>query len=111
MPINSRNKGKAGELEISHIMQEYGFDVHRGQQHKGGADSPDVYGIPGIHAEIKRVERLNISEAMAQSIRDSEGIDIPAVFHRKNREKWMVTMRLDDWILLYKAYIADKGIS
>lgn len=28
----------------------------------------------------------------------------PAVFHRKNRCEWLVTMRLDDWIELYREW-------
>lgn len=33
---------------------------------------PDLSGLPGIHIEVKRVEKLNVVEAMEQSIRDSE---------------------------------------
>lgn len=100
--MNSKRKGSAGERELAKILQEYGFDAHRGQQFKGGVDSPDVYGLPGIHIECKRVEHLNIHEAMAQAIRDSEGLKMPAVFHRRNRGGWLVTMRLEDWMEIYK---------
>lgn len=27
---------------------------------------------------------------------------IPALFHRRNRKPWLVTMRLTDWLQLYK---------
>jgi len=100
--MNSKDKGCRGERELARILQSYGYDTHRGQQFKGGADSPDVYGLPGIHIECKRVEKLNIENAMAQSIRDSEGKAMPAVFHRKNRSEWLVTMRMTDWMKLYK---------
>lgn len=33
---------------------------------------PDLEGLPGVHIECKRVERLNIPEAMGQAVRDSE---------------------------------------
>ena len=51
-----------------------------------------------------RVEKLNVVEAMEQSIRDSERMKdgIPALFHRRNRKPWLVTMRLEDWVTLYK---------
>lgn len=64
---------------------------------------PDLTGLPGIHIEVKRVEKLNVVEAMEQSIRDSERMEdgIPALFHRRNRKPWLVTMRLEDWISLY----------
>ena len=50
-------------------------------------------------------ERLNVSEAMKQAQRDSELFKdgAPAVFHRRSRESWLVTMRLADWIELYRA--------
>ena len=99
--MNSKRKGNRGEVELAHILQSYGYDAHRAQQFAGGFDSPDVYGLPGIHIECKRVEKLNIENAMAQSIRDSEGKAIPAVFHRKNRSEWLVTVRLEDFMKIY----------
>ena len=53
---------------------------------------------------LSAVERLNIDDAIEQSERDAKEGEIPAVFHRKNRKKWLVTMRLDDWMKLYKAF-------
>lgn len=106
--MNSRVKGAAGERELSAKLREYGFDCHRGQQYHGGGDSPDVVGLPGIHIECKRVERLNIEAAMAQSRRDAEGTkDVPVVMHRRNREGWKVTMDLDDFMNLYVAATSD----
>jgi len=37
-----------------------------------------------------------------QSVRDSVYEELPAVFHRKNNQEWLVTMRLSEWIDLYK---------
>lgn len=38
---------------------------------------------------------------MQQSIRDSgKENTIPTVFHRKNKDGWKVTMRLEDWLKL-----------
>lgn len=106
--MNSRVKGAAGERELSAKLREYGFDCRRGQQYHGGEDSPDVVGLPGIHIECKRVERLNIEAAMAQSRRDAEGTsDVPVVMHRRNREGWKVTMDLDDFMNLYVAATSD----
>lgn len=97
--MNSRRKGAVGEREIAKYLREHGYDAHRGQQYKGGADSPDVTGIPGYHIEVKRVERLDLKAAMEQSIRDA-GDDIPIVIHRRDRDYWKVTMRLDDFVEL-----------
>lgn len=41
-PINSRAKGKRGELQLAHKLTELGYPAERGQQRKGGEDSPDV---------------------------------------------------------------------
>ena len=99
---NSRDKGARGERELANILRGYGYNAQRGQQFAGSPDSPDVKGLPNIHIECKRVERLDIYGAMEQSIRDSGEQEMPTVFHRKNNREWLVTMRLDDWMKLYK---------
>ena len=104
--INSRAKGAKGELELSKKLKEHGYDCRRGQQYCGANGDADVVGLPWIHIECKRVERLNIEDAMAQALKDSKLDEYPAVFHRKNNCKWLVTMRLDDWIELYREWEA-----
>ena len=101
--MNSRDKGKRGELEAAHLLQEYGYDARRSQQYAGINNDADVVGLPGVHIEVKRVEKLNIDDALSQSIRDARENEIPIVMHRKNRAKWKVTMLFDDWMVLYKA--------
>ena len=105
--MNSRNKGKRGELELAGKLREYGFGCRRGQQFCGINGNADVVGLIGIHIECKRNERLNIYDAIDQARRDARDIDLPAVFHRKNHSDWLVTMRLSDWILLYREYYAE----
>lgn len=100
--MNSRTKGKRGELEVAHILKDYGYHARRGQQFSGANGDADVVGLPGVHIEVKRVEKLNIDSAMAQSINDAREGEIPIVMHRKNRAAWMVTMQFEDWIQLYK---------
>lgn len=99
--MNSREKGASGERELANILKTYGFDARRGQQYCGSNGDADVIGLNGIHIECKRVERLNVSDAMRQSINDARQGEIPTVFHRKNREQWLVTMQLDDFMSLY----------
>ena len=100
--MNSRQKGKRGELDLAKKLREYGYEARRGQQYNGADGSADVLGLPGIHIECKHVERLNIYDAMAQSKRDARSAEIPCVFHRKNRCEWLVTMTLDDWMRIYR---------
>lgn len=90
-------------MEICRIFQAHGIDAQPGQAVSYGA-TPDVVNIPGVHPEIKRVERLNVPEAMAQAVRDSEKFNdgMPVLFHRRNRQGWLCTMRLEDWMQIYK---------
>ncbi len=100
--MNLSRKGADGERELAALLKEHGYTVDRGGTLSYGT-LPDLYGLKGIHIECKRVERLNIEQAMTQAVRDSErfGDGAPAVFHRKNRQPWLVTMRFDDWVRLY----------
>ena len=101
--MKSQRKGRHGEIELSRILNENGIPAKPGNPLNFGK-VPDIIGIDRVHAEVKRVEKLNVHEAMQQSIRDSEkfGDGMPALFHRKNRSPWLVTMRLEDWLKLYK---------
>lgn len=102
--MNSRSKGKRGELEAAHLLQEYGYDARRSQQFAGMNGDADVVGLPGMHIEVKRVEKLNLENAMEQSARDARENEIPIVLHRKNRSEWLVTMPFTDWMELYQAW-------
>lgn len=101
---NSREKGARYERELASMLRSYGYECRRGQQFCGANGDADVVGLPGIHIEAKHVEKLNLFEAMKQSIRDARTGEKPAVFHRKNRQGTMVTMLLEDWMELYKAW-------
>ena len=95
--MNSRSKGKRGELEwrdqIIAAGKERGreWEARRGQQFSGSPDSPDVVTNLPYHFEVKRVERLNIDNVMKQAEGEC-GDKPPLVAHRKNGGPWMVTM-------------------
>ena len=96
---NSRSKGKTGELELAAVLRNYGYkDARRGQQFSGANGDADVVGMDGYHIECKRVEKLNLYEAVKQSKRDARFGEIPVVMHRKNREEWLITMTLEDYM-------------
>ena len=102
MGKSSHRKGAAGERELAALLLAAGYECQRGGSLSFG-EIPDVLGLPGIHIEVKRVEKLNVGEAMEQAIRDSDRMldGMPALFHRRNRKPWLVTMRLEDWLKLY----------
>ena len=94
----SRDKGKRGELELSHKLNEYGYDTRRGAQYCGANGDADVIGLEGIHIECKRTEALRLYDALAQSKHDAREGEIPTVMHRKNNSEWVVILTLDDFI-------------
>jgi Holliday junction resolvase len=111
--INSKKKGKVGELELAHKFTELGFPAHRSQQFKGSGDSADVRFNDEelnklLHIECKRSEQLNIEEALQQAERDRALGQLPVVCHRKNRDQWKITIRLEDFIEMFKIYLIKK---
>lgn len=105
--MNSREKGKRGEREWARFCRAQGYNCRRGQQYSG-IEGEDVVGLPMIHCEVKRVEKLNIYDAMAQAVRDCRG-KIPIVAHRRNNCEWLVIMRADDWFQLYREWEAGQS--
>lgn len=114
MSINSKRKGKKGELYVVNRFKEEGYDCNRTAQFKGNTGrADDIEGIDYIHAEVKFVEKLNLMEAMNQAARDSLASDrkaMPTVFHKKNYHELMVTMRFTDWIKLYNSFYSDMKL-
>ncbi len=108
--MNSKRKGKVGELELANKLKEYGYECRRSQQYCGINSDADIVGLDGIHIECKRVENLNMNKSMEQAVQDAKD-GMPTVFSRKNGKGWLVTMRLEDWIILYKKSIKndEKG--
>ena len=106
MGAASQRKGAAGERELASRLREYGYEIERGGSLSFG-EVPDLVGLPGVHIECKRVERLNVPEAMQQAVKDSARFQdgMPALFHRRNRQPWLVTLRLEDFMQLY----SEKG--
>jgi len=105
MGKSQQRKGRNGEIELVRIFVDNGIPAEVGLAVSFGT-TPDVVGVDGVHVEVKRVERLNVPEAMNQSIRDSQKFmdGLPTLFHRRNRSPWLVTMTLDDWLKLYKGW-------
>lgn len=103
MGSKSVQKGARAEREVMSILKERGYPVERGGTQSFG-QRPDLYGLDGVHLEVKRAECARIWEWMEQSERDATkfGDGLPAVFFRRSRSPWMVTMKLSDWIKIYQ---------
>ena len=104
MAVNGKQKGKRGELELARKLREYGYEARRTVQYCGKAEEgeADLLGLPGIHIECKRTERLSLYDALAQAKHDARGEKTPVVFHRKNNCEWVCILTLSDFMELYK---------
>lgn len=107
--MNSKAKGKRGEIQLSKELRLLGYDTRRGQQYCGANGDADVVGLPGIHIECKYTERLKLYDAYAQSVHDAKGGEVPVVMHRKNHCQWLVTLNLVDFIEMYKEWSDDTA--
>jgi Holliday junction resolvase len=103
--INSNKKGKVAELEVAHLIQDYGFIARRGQQFAGGNDSPDVVSNLGLHIEVKRVEAFNLYKAVEQATTDCNSLEY-AIFHRKSGKAWQVIQDARTF-LFHKEYVRN----
>ena len=93
----SREKGKRGERELAVALSTLlGQDWRRGQQFSGERGNADVVGVPGLHVECKRVEKLDLKSAMRQSRSDAPDGRVPVVCHRASHEPWLITLDLRD---------------
>ena len=101
---NSRNKGKNGELEFCKLAREHGHTARRSQQFSGDKQDGDpdvIIDTPvAIHTEVKRRESGNIDQWLAQATDDAREGAIPVVAHRRNGEKWKITLSADDFFRL-----------
>lgn len=108
-----RERGKRGERMFCSLCREYGYDAHRTAQFRGNTGAAgDVEGLPGVHVEVKNQERLNLRDAIAQSIRDSEAEgkgNIPIVAHKKNNADWLITLRAGDFFTIYREWEAGMN--
>lgn len=109
--MNSRRKGKEGELALVRKLKEYGYDVRRSQQYAGINSDADVVGIDHLHIEAKYRQNGHgqTYEWLDQAKREARPDEIPVVMHKKvSKEyrgyKWLVTMTLEDFMKIWSEY-------
>lgn len=107
--VNSRQKGAVGEREWASWLNDWGYPARRGRQFHGRDDAPDVVceALAPLHFEVKRVERLNIREAIEQCRGDANG-KIPVVAHRTNGTDWLITLSAEDF---FKRFVPPWNLS
>ena len=103
--MNSKQKGKRGELEWAQWLKDRYHDAQRGVQYKGSVDSPDVISdLENVHFEVKRTEKLRIYEAFEQADKDAGEDKIPVVAYRKSRKDWLIIMDASHWLRMIEKY-------
>lgn len=93
----SKRKGSGGELEVAKILSTHGFNARRTPRSGAWEIPGDVFGVPGYAIEVKRRERLNIWEALAQAHVQARGGNQPLLVFRRNNSPWWACSLLDTW--------------
>jgi len=107
--VNSKRKGKTGELALVRKLKEYGYDVRRSQQYAGANNDADVVGIDHMHIECKYTAQGHgmTYEWLEQAKRDARPDEYPVVMHKKvskeyRGNEWLITMTLEDFIEIWR---------
>jgi len=108
----SKEKGKRGEREFAAFLSSHGFKAIRGQQYRGGPDSPDVMcsALP-FHIEVKRAERLSIYKAMDKVTSEAPPGKIPLIAHRQNGKRWLCILDAADLLKLTQSRRTANALS
>ena len=98
----SKDKGKRGERELVNFLKAQGIPAERTAQHSGKDGGPADLILPDHpdwHIECKRVEALSLYGALGQAATDAQNSNkkaqIPAVFHRRNNQPWVMIVFAD----------------
>ena len=107
---SARVKGATFERDLAkYFTDKTVLEAKRGigQTRSGGTEVSDV-DIPYVHVEAKRQKRCRIKAAMEQAVADANiNGKIPVAITKDDRADILCTMKLDEWILLFNAYL-DK---
>ena len=105
--INSRSKGKRGELAAVRFWAEHGWQGgRRGFQGRGGGEAPDII-IPDLSDflwfEVKHCQKLQPYKWMEKAQRDCRAGHTPVVQMKSNNMDWMTLMWTVDFAGLLRA--------
>jgi len=99
--VNSRAKGKRGELEFAKFCREVlGLEGARRTQQYCGSDGVGDVTVPGldVHWEVKRPKTLPVQtrKYMEQALSDARLSDVPVVTMREDGGDWLLMLRAED---------------
>ena len=101
-PINSRAKGKRGEIEFikAHLLEHWPQACRNLDQF--GDSKEDVLNVAGCHWQVKRTESLKLWAAIQQAETEAREHDLPIVAFRRNRSKWYCVIEASELIPLLR---------
>ncbi len=108
MGRKSKVKGNRGERQARDWWRNVlGLkDVSRGQQFRGGGDSPDIIGTLKFHTEVKVGNRTpSVYSAVRQCTHDCPANKFPLVQMRRDREQWLFVMPEETFIHVMIRYM------
>jgi hypothetical protein len=97
-------KGKVNERKWASICTNEGYPARRGQQFRGGEDSPDVIceSLPIFHFEVKAGKRPHLWNAVDQALRDRKTGQLAIAALHRDFCPWMVGMLGDDFFRMVR---------
>lgn len=110
MGAKERRKGAVAERELSKLITKI-FGANASRSARNGVDAAEdiAHDVAGLFIECKRVERLNVPQAMDKARIDADG-RIPTLWHRRNRGEWLLTIRAEDLPVLIELYRAHQEV-
>lgn len=101
--VNSRAKGKRGELEAALLLTQMGLKSRRSAQYCGANGDADLAIEADLHVEVKLQEQMHPYKWMEQAVRDSAKTRRkPVVLCRRTRSPWLVIVQASDLVAVCK---------
>jgi hypothetical protein len=98
MGKTSRTKGVNGEREAAAALAKAtGIQCRRSfGQYRSGADAADIVADAPLHAEVKRLRRIVILDALRQAERTAPAGTVPLALVREDKDtSWAIVIRVD----------------
>jgi hypothetical protein len=114
MGASQRRKGKAGELEVVAAVRPV---FPKARRRVSGEEAQLVDQGRDLDGTAPFVIQANWSHAppIYRKLAEAEGAcaagQIPVAVTKRTRGVWLATMRLDDWLLLARAFMAALAVS
>jgi len=104
--MNSRRKGKRGELEARDLVREHWHSPKciRSAQVSGKYAADLLEGPPGLHLEVKLVSKIGAMKYYRQAEDDAKSNEVPVVLMRENDGPWMVMFTAESLGLVVDAW-------